>query len=60
MKTVTISDLKKESTEILKHGPALEVTSDGEFIGYFVIGVQGDMHHRIKGICSQIDAMRGV
>ncbi len=43
----------------LKDGECLNVTADGETIGYFVANPQGEMKARIEGICGLIDNSKG-
>ncbi len=54
-----ISEFKLLKVQEIKDSPCLELTADGETLCYVIIGVEGDMQHRIRGIMSQIDGMRG-
>lgn len=59
MKQMPVGQFKLLKSPEIKNSPCIEITSDGDHLCYVIIGVQGDMMHRIKGIMSQIDAMRG-
>ena len=59
MEQMPVSKFKNLKVQEVKDSPCLEVIADGSHLCYILIGVQGDMQHRIKGIMSQIDAMRG-
>lgn len=59
MKQMAIGKFKLLKVEEIKDSPCLELTADGQHLCYVLIGVAGDMMHRIKGIMSQVDAMRG-
>jgi hypothetical protein len=59
MQAVTISAFKAMSSEEVKAGQCLKVTSDGEMAYYVIVKPVGEMTARIEAIASQIDASRG-
>ena len=59
MEQLPISEFKLLKVQEIKDSPCLELMADGSHLCYVILGVEGDMQHRIKGIMSQIDGMRG-
>jgi hypothetical protein len=59
LKKIAISELRKMTAEQLKESPALEVTADGEHVGFLIIDSESVMRERIAAQASQIDAGRG-
>ncbi len=49
----------KAPVKEIKESQSIEVTADGAHIGFFVIGSEGAMRERMRGITSQADAGRG-
>jgi hypothetical protein len=60
MKTISLTELKKQKAEDLKKSECLKVTSDGETIFYAVIKPEGAMRDRIESNCDLIDKSRGL
>lgn len=59
MKQIPISQLKQMTTQEIKDGGCLELTSDGEVIAILIVGGVSVMNDRIRVCASQIDASRG-
>ncbi len=60
MKQVKLSTLKtKMATKDIEDSPCFELTSDGSVIAFVVVGAEGAMREKIKGLASLIDAGRG-
>jgi hypothetical protein len=62
MKEITFTELKKMTLEEVRDGPCLKIAGvgwDGPPL-YVIPKVEGPMNSRIQGICSQIDAGRGI
>jgi len=59
VKTISQTEMKLLKASQLKDGECLNVTADGETIGYFVANPQGEMKARIEGICGLIDNSKG-
>jgi hypothetical protein len=59
LKTISLSEFKKLTSDQIKEGPCLEITSNCEHLAFLVVGSQEGMRDRISGISSQIDAGRG-
>ena len=59
MMKINFSKFKTMTAKEIKDSPAMEIIADGEIIGILIIGSQGAMTEKVKGIASQIDAGRG-
>ena len=60
MKKITLSEFKKLPAEELQKSPCLELTFNGQTVAFIVIGSDGEMKERIKGLSGLIDSGRGV
>lgn len=59
MKKITLTEFRKLTAAQVKSGPCLEITSDNETVALVVVGSEGDMRERIKGLSGLIDSGRG-
>ena len=60
MKTLQWSKFRLMNLKAVSDGPCLEITGDAEVAFYVIVKPQQAMAPRIRAICSQIDASRGV
>jgi len=58
MERISFSQLKLMSLTSIMAGECLEVTGDGRPRFYVVVNPEVAMGHRVRSICSQIDASR--
>jgi hypothetical protein len=59
MKRITLTEFKKLTPEQLKESSCLEITVNCEPICFVVIGSEGEMKERIRGLSGLIDSGRG-
>lgn len=59
MKTMSLTEFKKLTAQEIKESPCIELTSNCEHIAFIVIGSDGSMKERIRGMSGLIDSGRG-
>jgi len=60
MKTLQWSKFRLMNLKDVLEGPSLEITGDAEVAFYVIVKPLQAMANRVRGICSQIDASRGM